>query len=126
MDPWMTEIAKAVPVVGFLGAAVYALWRKLQEKDQTIAALTEQARTDQKEHSQQLLESSRHMDRIINTKKISDVMHAGYMTCASCHEVHNTKNSENDPSVNTPGFTPNYFVYAREQNSALCLSCHVK
>jgi hypothetical protein len=60
------------------------------------------------------------------TKKISDVMYSGYMTCASCHEVHNTKNSENDPSINTPGYTPNYFVWAREQNSALCLSCHVK
>jgi hypothetical protein len=60
------------------------------------------------------------------TKRISDTMYSGYMTCASCHEVHNTKNSENDPSVNTPGYTPNYFVWAREQNSALCLSCHVK
>lgn len=60
------------------------------------------------------------------TKKIADVMYGGYMTCASCHEVHNTKNSENNASVNTPGYTPNYFVWAREKNSALCLSCHVK
>jgi cytochrome c553 len=60
------------------------------------------------------------------TKKISDTMYSGYMTCASCHEVHNTKNSANNPSINTPGFTPNYFVWAREKNSALCLSCHIK
>lgn len=60
------------------------------------------------------------------TKKIADTLYNGYLTCASCHEVHNTKNSENDPSINTPGYTPNYFVWAREQNSALCLSCHVK
>jgi len=60
------------------------------------------------------------------TKKISDTLYGGYVTCASCHEVHNAKNSPNDPSVNTPGFTPNYFVWAREKNSALCLSCHIK
>ena len=60
------------------------------------------------------------------TKKISDTLYGGYLTCASCHEVHNTNNSANDPSVSNPGYTPNYFVWAREQNSALCLSCHVK
>jgi hypothetical protein len=59
-------------------------------------------------------------------KVINDTLYGGYMTCASCHEVHNTKNSPNNPSVNTPGFTPNYFVWAREKNSALCLSCHIK
>src|ERR1039457_72536 len=60
------------------------------------------------------------------TKKISDVLYGGYVTCASCHEVHNPNNALNDPSVNTPGFRPNYFVWAREQGSALCLSCHIK
>jgi hypothetical protein len=59
------------------------------------------------------------------TTKISDVLYNGYVTCASCHEVHNTKNSENDPQIRGP-FKPNYFVRAREQNSALCLSCHIK
>jgi hypothetical protein len=60
------------------------------------------------------------------TKRISDTLFGGYVTCASCHEVHNSKNSLNDPSVNTPGYTPNYLVWAREKNSALCLSCHLK
>ncbi len=59
-------------------------------------------------------------------KKLSDTLYGGYMTCASCHEVHNLNNSENDPSVSNPAFTPNYFVWAREKGSALCLSCHVK
>ncbi|WP_408967406.1 cytochrome c3 family protein [Oryzomonas sp.] len=48
------------------------------------------------------------------------------MTCASCHDVHNTNNAKNDPSISNPNFTPNYFVWAKETNSALCLSCHVK
>jgi hypothetical protein len=59
-------------------------------------------------------------------KKISDTLYGGYMTCASCHEVHNLNNSPNDPSVSNPAYTPNYFVWAREKGSALCLSCHVK
>lgn len=59
-------------------------------------------------------------------KKISDTLYGGYMTCSSCHEVHNLNNSENDPSVSNPAYTPNYFVWAREKGSALCLSCHVK
>jgi hypothetical protein len=59
-------------------------------------------------------------------KPISDTLYQGFVTCASCHEVHNLRNSANDPSVSNPGFTPNYFVWAREKGSALCLSCHVK
>ena len=64
------------------------------------------------------------------TKKIGDALYQGVMTCATCHEVHNYRNSENDPAVdiagNPTGTTPNYFVWAREQGSALCLSCHYK
>ncbi|MDR3580635.1 MAG: cytochrome c3 family protein [Oryzomonas sp.] len=63
---------------------------------------------------------------IYGTKKISDVLYGGYLTCASCHDVHNTYNAMNDPSISNPSFTPNYFVWAKETNSALCLSCHVK
>ena len=59
-------------------------------------------------------------------KKIGDTMYGGYMTCASCHDVHNTDNAINDASISNPSFTPNYFVWAKETNSALCLSCHVK
>ena len=60
------------------------------------------------------------------TKKISDTLYGGYITCASCHDAHNTYNVMNDPSLSNPSFTPNYFVWATEQNSAMCLSCHIK
>ena len=60
------------------------------------------------------------------TKKISDTLYGGYMTCASCHEVHNLKNAVNAPSVSNASFAPNYFVWAPEEGSALCLSCHIK
>lgn len=53
--------------------------------------------------------------------KISDVLYDGtYMTCASCHDVHNKDNVSHNPSVY------NYFVYAPQKNSDLCLSCHDK
>jgi hypothetical protein len=54
------------------------------------------------------------------TKKISDTLYSGYMTCASCHDVHNTNNV-----VGTVGGY-NYFLWAPEEGSAICLSCHVK
>ena len=60
------------------------------------------------------------------TKKIVDTLYGGYVTCASCHDAHNTENAVNDAALSNPGYIPNYFVWAREQNSALCLSCHVK
>jgi len=59
-------------------------------------------------------------------KKISDTLYGGYVTCASCHEVHNTNNATNAPAVFNSAFTPNYFTWAPEKGSALCLSCHVK
>jgi hypothetical protein len=43
------------------------------------------------------------------------------MTCASCHEVHNTTNA-----TNTKLATANYFLNAPEDGSAICLSCHIK
>jgi hypothetical protein len=60
------------------------------------------------------------------TKKIGDTLYNGYITCASCHDAHNTDNVMNDPALSNPSYIPNYFVWAREQNSALCLSCHIK
>jgi Doubled CXXCH motif (Paired_CXXCH_1) len=60
------------------------------------------------------------------TKKIIDTLYGGYVTCATCHDAHNTDNAMNDPALSNPGYIPNYFVWAREQNSALCLSCHIK
>ena len=44
-----------------------------------------------------------------------------YMTCATCHEVHNTKNVTPEA-----GHTYNYFLRAKEEGSAICLSCHIK
>ena len=72
----MTELAKVAPVVGFLGAAVYGLWKRVQDQDKEMAvlsaqhrleigALNDQYRLDQKEHAKQLLESSRHMETIL-------------------------------------------------------------
>jgi hypothetical protein len=55
------------------------------------------------------------------TKTINDTLYGGMMTCASCHEVHNTLNAVPDA-----GHTYNYFLYAKEEGSAICLSCHVK
>lgn len=54
-------------------------------------------------------------------KKISDVLYGKNLTCASCHDVHNTVNAKPDA-----GHTYNYFLYAKEEGSAICLSCHVK
>lgn len=59
----------------------------------------------------------------LGTKKIQDVLYGGYVTCASCHDVHNSVNAAPAPSTTTPY---NYFLYAQEEGSAICLSCHIK
>jgi len=56
-----------------------------------------------------------------STKTIKDTLYGDYMTCATCHDVHNTVNAK--PSA---GNSYNYFLYAKEEGSAICLSCHVK
>jgi hypothetical protein len=53
------------------------------------------------------------------TKVIGDTMYSGFMTCASCHDVHNTNNV-----ASAAGY--NYFLWAPEEGSAICLSCHIK
>jgi hypothetical protein len=58
-------------------------------------------------------------------KVISDTLYGGYVTCASCHDVHNMNNAIN-PAPLSGGPAPNYFIWAPEKNSALCLSCHIK
>jgi hypothetical protein len=58
-------------------------------------------------------------------KKISDTLYAGYFTCASCHEVHNTNNVASTAALSN-GNVPNYFLWAPEQKSVICLSCHIK
>ena len=42
----------------------------------------------------------------------------GIMTCATCHDVHNRKNMDNNGL--------NYLVLAPQADSALCLTCHIK
>ena len=47
---------------------------------------------------------------------------SAYMTCATCHDVHNKKNL-----YTTTGTEPvNYLVLAPQAGSKLCLSCHIK
>jgi len=58
------------------------------------------------------------------TTLIANTLYAGYVTCATCHDAHNTNNAINLPDPNT-NIAPNYFVRAPEQGSSLCLSCHL-
>jgi hypothetical protein len=57
----------------------------------------------------------------LTPKTIDDTLYGGFLTCASCHDVHNSVNASPDA-----GHTYNYFLYAQEEGSAICLSCHVK
>jgi hypothetical protein len=64
-------------------------------------------------------------------KRIKDVLFGGnIMTCASCHEVHNKENAIQTAYTGIEGSdsskAPNYFLYAKQQDSLICLSCHVK
>jgi hypothetical protein len=71
-------------------------------------------------------------------KKIKDVLYGGnIMTCASCHEVHNKENMTQDAwntnnlagaaeQTRTGQAAPNYFLWSKQSNSLICLSCHVK
>jgi hypothetical protein len=56
-----------------------------------------------------------------NGKLISETLWNGYMTCATCHDVHNKENV-----ANVKASDRNYFVYAPQDSSALCISCHNK
>ena len=56
-----------------------------------------------------------------NAVAVQDVlMNDSIMTCATCHEVHNKDNVVN------PYGGRNYLVYAPQDDSALCLTCHDK
>ena len=46
------------------------------------------------------------------------------MTCATCHDVHNKDNVAPAPSYGA--VTANYFLYAQDESSLICLSCHKK
>jgi len=55
------------------------------------------------------------------TLTVQDVLLNGeFMTCATCHDVHNKDNANNALGGQ------NYFVYAPQENSSLCLTCHNK
>jgi Zn-finger protein len=55
------------------------------------------------------------------TKTIADQLTAGFMTCATCHDVHNKDNA-----VNTVNANVNYFLLGDQNGSAFCLTCHNK
>lgn len=60
-----------------------------------------------------------------SNRTIASVLFNGsILTCATCHEVHNKENAVQDAAVT--GATPNYFLYAKEKESLICLSCHIK
>lgn len=60
------------------------------------------------------------------SKKIQDTLYQGYFTCASCHDVHNSVNAVPADATKAAGNGYNYFLYAQEEGSAICLSCHIK
>jgi hypothetical protein len=54
-----------------------------------------------------------------------------YMTCATCHDVHNKDNVPNNAAnqldaAHADSVQGNYFVYAPQSGSQLCTSCHDK
>ncbi|HXE98631.1 MAG TPA: hypothetical protein VN642_19670 [Dongiaceae bacterium] len=56
------------------------------------------------------------------TRKVSDILYAGsIVTCSSCHDVHNCNNAKPDP-----GHNYNYLLWAKEEQSLICLTCHIK
>jgi hypothetical protein len=53
-----------------------------------------------------------------------------FMTCATCHDVHNNDNMDNAgagwDSQHADSVHGNYLVYAPQSGSQLCLTCHIK
>jgi hypothetical protein len=89
--------------------------------------LTELATTDQFFISAIPQDFNTHtrMGAIFSNKRIGDVLYSGYFTCVSCHDVHNATNVAGAPSLSN-GTVANYFLRAPQQQSILCLSCHLK
>ena len=50
---------------------------------------------------------------------VEERLYKGYMTCATCHDVHNKKNSDLTGVQNN-------LVLAPQSGSQLCLTCHIK
>ena len=58
-----------------------------------------------------------------NGQKIEQSLeNGGWMTCNSCHEVHNKKNVAQ--VVSADGIQRSWLLRAQQKNSALCRSCH--
>jgi len=52
---------------------------------------------------------------------VDGLYNSSILTCATCHDVHNCNTAQPDL-----GHTYNYFLNAKEENSLICLSCHLK
>ena len=53
--------------------------------------------------------------------RVVDRLYRGiYMTCATCHDVHNKFNADSSTA------TANYLVLAPQKDSQLCRTCHIK
>lgn len=53
--------------------------------------------------------------------RVIDRLYQGqYMTCATCHDVHNKMNADE------PSAAMNYLVLSPQRDSSLCLTCHIK
>jgi len=46
---------------------------------------------------------------------------SGYMTCRTCHDVHNQKNQT---ANSIKAGTPHFFILGGQLNSGLCITCH--
>jgi hypothetical protein len=68
----------------------------------------------------------------LNTAKtISSQLYNGYMTCITCHDVHNQDNTASVPGTGVDAdhqvtVSKNYLLFAKQSGSQLCLSCHKK
>ena len=56
------------------------------------------------------------------SRHIADLFYVGsIVTCSTCHDVHNGANVPPDPC-----HSYNYLLWAKEEQSLICLCCHVK
>jgi hypothetical protein len=56
-----------------------------------------------------------------NLRIVDVLLNGTYMTCSTCHDVHNCGNVTPDPGDNY-----NYLLWAKEEQSLICLTCHLK
>lgn len=56
-----------------------------------------------------------------NRRIVDVLLNGSIVTCSSCHDVHNCGNVTPDPGDNY-----NYLLWAKEEQSLICLTCHLK